>query len=117
MRGQSGRARHSESMRRLTDVGTASTTLRTFLERVGLPQLHDSFVAQDIDLSVLPSLNETHLRELGVTTIGARLRIIAAAKELEKTNDKTTTTTHDNETTRRQCCRSACFTRGSTSTG
>jgi hypothetical protein len=97
-------------------------TLRSFLERVGLPQLHDTFVAQDIDVSVLPSLTETHLRELGVTTIGARLRIIAAAKELDFVLDEhrrrttttskaqqwhadkvaaSTTTTNDNETTRR----------------
>jgi hypothetical protein len=111
LRGQSGRARHSESIRRLTDVDTttssatrASTTatLRSFLDRVGLPQLHDTFVAQDIDVSVLPSLTETHLRELGVTTIGARLRIIAAAKELDSSSTSTvaaTTTTSSNSAT------------------
>lgn len=83
---QSGKARHSESLRR-HDAGAGAATpappsLRAFLERIGLAQFHDALAAQDVDVGVLPTLTEAHLRDLGVGTIGARLRIMAAAKDL-----------------------------------
>lgn len=52
-----------------------------FLERVGLVHLADTFVAEDIDLSVLPTLDKDDLKELGLT-IGQRKKILAALEKL-----------------------------------
>ena len=58
-----------------------STALRQWLEALGLTQYADRFVADDIDLDVLPSLSEQDLAELGVS-MGHRKRMLKAIAEL-----------------------------------
>lgn len=43
----------------------------------------DKFISQEIDMDTLPLLTESHLEQLGIPTMGARLRILAAIKELK----------------------------------
>lgn len=47
----------------------------------------DKFVTQEIEVDTLPYLTESHLESLGVSTLGARLRILAAIKELKCTEE------------------------------
>jgi hypothetical protein len=56
--------------------------VRVWLHSVGAGAYADAFVAQDISLDVVPLLSDAHLRELGVATLGARLRLLAAARLL-----------------------------------
>ena len=58
-----------------------SAALRQWLEALGLAQYADRFVADDIDLDVLPSLSEQDLAELGVS-MGHRKRMLKAIAEL-----------------------------------
>ncbi|MFN8599323.1 MAG: SAM domain-containing protein [Candidatus Binatia bacterium] len=59
----------------------ARRALRRWLEALGLAQYADRFVADDIDLDVLPSLSEQDLAELGVS-MGHRKRMLKAIAEL-----------------------------------
>ena len=43
----------------------------------------EKFVAQEIDMEIVPFLTEGHLEQLGVNTIGARLRILQGIKALK----------------------------------
>ena len=45
----------------------------------------EKFIAQEIDMDTVIYLNENHLEQLGVTTIGARLRILAAINSIKGT--------------------------------
>ena len=70
--------RYNESLRM---SGERKTTLRVLLASCDLAHLYDAFTAQNIDSTILPMLTESHLRELGVDTIGARLRLMKAARD------------------------------------
>ena len=54
-----------------------------FLEGIGLSQLIETFDAQDIDMSVLPMLDQSDLKELGLT-IGQRKKLTAALAALKE---------------------------------
>lgn len=62
--------------------GGSSNDIRVWLHSIGAGAYADAFVAQDISLDVVPLLSDAHLRELGVSTLGARLRLLAAARLL-----------------------------------
>jgi class 3 adenylate cyclase/predicted ATPase len=55
--------------------------LAVWLEKLGLGQYAQRFAENDIDASVLPHLTDQSLKELGVS-VGHRLKILAAIKEL-----------------------------------
>ncbi len=57
-----------------------SDDVQTWLRSLGLEQYSDAFAASDIDLRVLPHLNEADLRELGLS-LGHRKILLAAVAE------------------------------------
>jgi len=48
---------------------------------LGLGQYAKAFVENDTDLALLPQLSDADLKELGVTSLGHRKRILAAIAE------------------------------------
>nr|MDQ2999534.1 AAA family ATPase [Chloroflexota bacterium] len=54
--------------------------IRQWLGALGLTQYGDAFEANDIDLSLLPDLNDQALKDIGVASTGHRLRLLAAAR-------------------------------------
>jgi len=56
----------------------------------------EKFLAQEIEMDTLPFLTEQHLETLGVSTLGARLRILTAIKAL-KGEDEAIVKTSDQE--------------------
>ncbi|MEM7043120.1 MAG: adenylate/guanylate cyclase domain-containing protein [Pseudomonadota bacterium] len=65
---------------------TRVSRLTSWLEDIELGDYTKIFLANDIDLSVLPDLTDADLRELGVT-LGHRKRLL---KEIEKLREETT---------------------------
>ena len=57
--------------------------VRNWLESLGLTQYVDAFEANDVDLDVLPSLNEGDLEKLGVS-LGHRKKMLKALAELRR---------------------------------
>jgi hypothetical protein len=55
--------------------------LAQFLESLGLSQYVETFAQSDIDGAALLDLEETHLKELGLT-LGHRIRLMKAIAEL-----------------------------------
>ena len=51
-----------------------------FLEDQGLEELSAGFVSEEIEVWQLPSIPDDFLVQLGVTTMGARLRLRSAAR-------------------------------------
>ncbi|GLI62437.1 hypothetical protein VaNZ11_005058 [Volvox africanus] len=56
--------------------------MRAVLEELGLSSLAARFEAEDISPGLLPYLDDTALRELGATSVGARLKLRIAAQAL-----------------------------------
>ena len=56
--------------------------VRDWLESLGLTQYVDAFESNDVDLHVLPSLNEGDLEKLGVS-LGHRKKMLKALAELD----------------------------------
>jgi class 3 adenylate cyclase/predicted ATPase len=54
--------------------------LRNWLEAHELASLHDLFIANDVDLNILPELTDADLRELGLS-LGQRRRLMKALRE------------------------------------
>ncbi|GFR47594.1 hypothetical protein Agub_g9328 [Astrephomene gubernaculifera] len=63
-------------------AAAAAGDMRLLLEELGLPQLAARFESEDISPGLLPFLDEGALRELGATSLGARLRLRIAAQAL-----------------------------------
>ena len=53
--------------------------LLDFLEDQGLQELSAGFVSEEIEVSQLPAMPDDFLVRLGITTMGARLRLRSAA--------------------------------------
>lgn len=66
-----------------TTTLTAGTTtdLSDFLKRIDLLHLHDHLQAEDIDMTVLPLVDDNDLKELGLS-LGQRKRLLKGLKEL-----------------------------------
>ncbi|GIL69952.1 hypothetical protein Vretimale_10018 [Volvox reticuliferus] len=56
--------------------------MRAVLEDLGLSSLAARFEAEDVSPGLLPYLDDTALRELGATSVGARLKLRIAAQAL-----------------------------------
>ncbi|MFN0317521.1 MAG: AAA family ATPase [Burkholderiales bacterium] len=54
--------------------------IRQWLESQGMGQYAQAFEANDIDVDLLPELTDEALRQLGVASLGHRLRVLAAIK-------------------------------------
>ena len=54
-----------------------------WLRNLGLAQYAKPFAENDIDFDVLSGLTEVDLKELGVTSLGHRKRLLAAISELQ----------------------------------
>ncbi len=61
--------------------------IREWLSRLGLAQYADTFAREAIDLDILPSLTESHLRSLGIP-LGHRLKILKAASASQTNRSK-----------------------------
>jgi hypothetical protein len=53
-----------------------------WLRSLGLGKYEAAFRENDIDQAVLPSLTEEHLKELGVASLGHRLKLLDAIAAL-----------------------------------
>ena len=66
-------------------------TLFDFLERNGLQTLHDRFVEEDVDMTVLPLMDKDDLKELGLT-LGQRKKLLTGLDALNRSKDVTVAT-------------------------
>jgi SAM domain (Sterile alpha motif) len=57
--------------------------IRNWLESLGLTQYVDAFESSDVDLDVLPSLNEGDLEKLGVS-LGHRKKMLVTPQSRRK---------------------------------
>lgn len=64
------------------------TTIDTLLRDLGLSQYADMFEENGIDMEVLGELTAGHLKEIGVTVLGHRLKIMKAIASLADAPDK-----------------------------
>ena len=55
-----------------------TTSVRRWLEALGIPQYADTFEANNIDADLLPHISDQLLKDIGVASAGHRLRIIGA---------------------------------------
>jgi hypothetical protein len=55
--------------------------IKAWLQNIGLEQYADRFQENNIDVSVLPTLTDEDLKELGIESLGHRKAIIAATQE------------------------------------
>ena len=60
-------------------LASAEDGIVKFLEDQGLQELSAGFVSEEIEVWQLPSIPDNFLVQLGVTTMGARLRLRSAA--------------------------------------
>jgi hypothetical protein len=54
-----------------------------WLNSIGMRKYLEAFVQAEIDLTVLPYLTEHHLEQLGVTTLGPRVKLMAAINKFK----------------------------------
>ena len=72
--------------RRLPDHNDTAASVREWLRSLGLERYADAFAENAVDWQVLPNLNSDDLRDIGVTAVGHRRRLlqaIAALTEIE----------------------------------
>lgn len=75
------------------DAGTTTFMAGTFMElseflaQIGLEQLRDLLTAEDIDMSVLPLLDDGDLKELGLS-LGQRKKLIKGLKALDQSGSE-----------------------------
>jgi len=74
------------------------TSLRQWLDSIGLGQYAGAFEKHGIDWDVLRKLNHSVLKDIGVISAGDRIRLLSAIKELGAQDDKKTETTTSRET-------------------
>ena len=62
-----------------------------WLESLGLGQYASTFEKNAVELDVIPMLTEDHLKDLGISALGHRLRIMDAAKSIQLSATQATT--------------------------
>lgn len=65
------------------ETSSQTSSLEAWLSGLGLSDLAERFLAADIDLSVVPLLSDEDLKEVGVTSLGHRRKLLAAANSLK----------------------------------
>jgi class 3 adenylate cyclase/tetratricopeptide (TPR) repeat protein len=73
--------------------GAVMTSLRQWLDSIGLGQYAGAFEKHSIDWDVLRKLNHSVLKDIGVVSAGDRIRLLSAIKELGSQDDKKSETT------------------------
>ena len=63
------------------DTG-APSTIEAWLSALGMSRYAEAFSANDIDLSLLPDIGEQALKDLGVGSVGHRVRLLKAISQL-----------------------------------
>jgi hypothetical protein len=63
-------------------LGTAMESLGSWLRSLGLEKYEAVFRQNEIDETVLPNLTEEHLKQLGVTALGHRMKLLNAIAAL-----------------------------------
>jgi class 3 adenylate cyclase len=74
------------------------TSLRQWLDSIGLGQYAGAFEKHSIDWDVLRKLNHSLLKDIGVISAGDRIRLLGAIKELGSQDDKSAETIAFRET-------------------
>jgi hypothetical protein len=74
------------------------TSMRQWLDSIGLGQYTGAFEKHSVDWDVLEKLNHSLLKDIGVISAGDRIRLLSAIKELGSREDKKTETTTIRET-------------------
>jgi len=69
------------------------TSLRQWLDSIGLGQYAGAFENHSIDWDVVRKLNHSVLKDIGVTSTGDRIRLLSAIKDLSSSDGKNTETT------------------------
>jgi len=64
------------------------TLVKMVLDALGLEKHADTFEREEIDFSMLLQLDDGDLRELGLQTMGARKKLIAATRELNNLQNR-----------------------------
>src|SRR5205814_1214732 len=67
----------------LTDTGHAMKQVADWLEELGMSEYADQFAGNDIDRGVLGDLTDQDLKELGVSSLGHRRKLLRAIADLE----------------------------------
>jgi hypothetical protein len=65
---------------------TNAGDIRTWLAGQGLAKYADVFVNNAIGLDVLPDLTDANLKDIGITALGDRKRLLKAIASLPATN-------------------------------
>jgi hypothetical protein len=55
-----------------------------WLRKLGMSEYAQRFADSDIDFSILDDLTDPHLKDLGVASLGHRLKILRAIAELDR---------------------------------
>jgi len=84
---QQAKKSHQDKVKNPEEV--KAKDISTWLTTIGMKKFAEKFVAQEIDMEIVPFLTEVHLEQLGVNTIGARLRILQAIKALKESENET----------------------------
>jgi SAM domain (Sterile alpha motif) len=74
------------------------TSLRQWLDSIGLGAYAGAFEKHSIDWDVLPKLNHSLLKDIGVISAGDRIRLLSAIKEFGAQDDKNAETITFRET-------------------
>jgi SAM domain (Sterile alpha motif) len=63
-----------------------STTqpIAEWLEKLGLGQYAQRFAENDIDFALLTKLTDANLKELGVTSLGHRMRLLEPSRNVQR---------------------------------
>ena len=86
-----------------------------WLEQLGLGQYASNFIDNDIDAQLLTQLTDTDLKELGISSLGHRKKIIGAIETLVQAEPEATATiTPKDKAERRQLTVMFCDLMGST---
>jgi N-acetylneuraminic acid mutarotase len=68
-------------------IRSREASISSWLSSIGMGMWTDHFIKQELDLDVLPFLTEKHLMDMGVNTLGARLRLLAHIKNLTQSGE------------------------------
>lgn len=72
--------------------------IKAWLSEMGLETYLSAFVENDIDIGVLPDLTKEDLKEIGVTSVGHRRKLLAGIEALSASSSKTVSQTAASET-------------------
>jgi len=58
--------------------------ITSWLQSIGMKKYAEKFIAAEVDVDILPYLTEQHLEQLGITSLGQRIRIMATINKLKE---------------------------------